>query len=526
MNKKYLILFIVILMGCENLIFEEEDNSFIIIDSEQEKIDLLNGIYAYLVKVHDADYLRVLSRSDDINVYSNYSFNYPNQTGLVGCGSGGGSTDLISLPSDIYLNLYYGILNANNLIGQLDEELDAGILGESYFLRAYCYLKLARLFGTPPLVTDIEVNYLLEKPSYREVYELIENDLLKALELLPETYTGARIPRETPHKGTAKALLAEVYLSMAGYPVNDASKYEKAAQYAGEVIEQAGYYNFSLLDDMADLWKNNNRHHSENVFGLFYSAESEETSNFFAGNYINIISDIQFELGGTYNPEFKFFNNFPNNYRKWVSVVTGRYEQVVYDTLGGIERSTYFRTFDPSYNACYFIEYAFPLKWFDVSAIDLSDPEEFMYGGRSMGPPRKVTLCLIRYAHTLLTYAEAKTRAGERDASCFEAVNMIRRRANKVDIYSPSEYDLSPGLSEDQFLDSLVWERAWELFAEPDGRWFDIIRLDLRSRLSEFRYPYDLPMNAVAEDLTEDWYFFKIPQHDRWLNPNYSDEEE
>jgi hypothetical protein len=40
---------------------------------------------------------------------------------------------------------------------------------------------------------------------------------------------------------------------------------------------------------------------------------------------------------------------------------------------------------------------------------------------------------------------------------------MIRRRANGVDPYSPSVYDLSQGLSREQFIDSVVWERAWEL---------------------------------------------------------------
>ena len=62
---------------------------------------------------------------------------------------------------------------------------------------------------------------------------------------------------------------------------------------------------------------------------------------------------------------------------------------------------------------------------------------------------------------------------------------MIRRRANKLDINSPSVYDLQPSLTKEQFIDSVVWERAWELFFEPDSRWFDIIRLDLRDKIPE-----------------------------------------
>ena len=66
------------------------------------------------------------------------------------------------------------------------------------------------------------------------------------------------------------------------------------------------------------------------------------------------------------------------------------------------------------------------------------------------------TTIYIPLCHTLLTYAEAKARSGQLDASAYEAVNMVRRRANKVDINSPSKYDLQPGLSATQFADSVV----------------------------------------------------------------------
>jgi starch-binding outer membrane protein, SusD/RagB family len=521
MQKIVAILILFLLSSCEGFIFQEQDNDYIIIDSEQEKIDLLNGIYARLVEVHNGSYLMVLSRSDDINVYINYSFMYPEQTGLAGCSASSGSGDpgFASMTGLIYKNLYLAILNANNLLGQLDEEVDGYLLGETYFLRAYCYFKLARLFGKVPLVTDIDVNYLLEKPTYEEVYDLIEADLLQALELLPETFTGARIPGETPHTGTAKALLAEVYLAMAGYPVNDHSKYSESARLAGEVIQEADYYGYALLDDMGNLWRTEYRHNAENIFGLFYlGGGTEETNNYFGRNYINYYSDYQFKIGGTYHPDFRFFNEFPNNYRKLVSVVTGEYEGISYDTLGGTERSVVFRTYDPLYNACYYIGGAVLLKWIDVGHITR---EDLGYSAHN-----DLTLYLLRYAQTLLTYAEAKTRAGELDESCYEAINMVRRRANKIDIYTPSEFDLQEGLSAEQFLDSLLWERAWELFGEPEGRWFDIVRLDLKDEIAAYRYPIDLPTQVPVSQLNEDWYFFLIPADDRWLNPNFTEEDE
>jgi starch-binding outer membrane protein, SusD/RagB family len=279
--KKYF--FLVILIGfisCDK-IFQEEYEDYIVIDTEQEKADMINGIYANLVKVYNQYYFEALRRSDDINMYWNYSF-YKNGSG---CGS---KTTNVATPKydNIYYRFYKIIISANSMLLQLSEEKDPGLIGELYMLRAYAYFNLARFFGNPYIVKDIDVNYLLERPSYTEVYEFIEEDMLKAIRFLPDTYSKARIPGETPHKGMAKALLAEIYLAWAGFPVNDKSKYNKAAQLAGEVIQKHEYYGFGLLDDFADLWKAENKHNKENVFGLFFNIADNETRNRISGAYI------------------------------------------------------------------------------------------------------------------------------------------------------------------------------------------------------------------------------------------------
>ncbi len=522
MSYKYILPVLFILCSCEG-IFHKEDNEFFFLDSEQEKVDLLNGIYSSLVKVHNGNYFIMMSRADDVNYYFNYSFHYPDHY----CYASGGNffyNYVDGIKDELYLNLYKAIANANKLILQLDEGRDATILGEACFLRAYCYLKLARFFGRPPLVTDIDVNYLLKKPEYVEVYELIESDLLHAIELLPGNNLMARIPGESPDQGAARALLAEVYLSMAGFPVNDSAKYKEAALLAGDVIEQAGFYDYALLDDFANLWKTAYRHNSENIFGLFFSGENENTCNPINDTEISLNYSVDittYSIYGRYNPNFKFYIDFPNNYRKYNSMVTGWYRSVSFDTLGGVGRERYFVYYDPLYDACDYIHKAVPLKWID---IDEALRKEYISSEDGFNNSRKVTLYLLRYAQTLLTYAEARARSGELDASCYEAVNMIRRRANRADIYSPSEFDLKAGLTTEQFLDSVVWERAWELFFEPDGRWFDIIRLDLKNKLQEYIYSSDLPTKFPRNILAEYWYFLFIPEEDRLLNPNYAED--
>lgn len=117
-------------------------------------------------------------------------------------------------------------------------------------------------------------------------------------------------------------------------------------------------------------------------------------------------------------------------------------------------------------------------------------------------------LYIYRYAHTLLTYAEAKARSNDLDASAYEAVNRIRRRANKANIYSQSVYDLKPGLSVAQFADSVVRERALELCGEPEGRWFDLVRLEMVEQLPELRGEDKIGPPYI---FTKDHYFLPVP---------------
>jgi len=89
---------------------------------------------------------------------------------------------------------------------------------------------------------------------------------------------------------------------------------------------------------------------------------------------------------------------------------------------------------------------------------------------------------------------------------------MVRRRANKVDINSPSKYDLTPELSAKQFIDSVVWERAWEFCAEPEGRWYDLVRTEMVEQLPRLR--------GGGPAMTKDDYFEILPASEIFLNPN------
>ena len=52
---------------------------------------------------------------------------------------------------------------------------------------------------------------------------------------------GRLINRARPAADAAKTLLAKVYITMAGYPMNDPSNYVKARDMAKQVIDAGNY---------------------------------------------------------------------------------------------------------------------------------------------------------------------------------------------------------------------------------------------------------------------------------------------
>lgn len=149
-------------------------------------------------------------------------------------------------------DLYRGISRANNAIVNIPTtpgltETEVNILSaEARFFRALNYYYLVRMFGPVPKITEpyssLE-NLYVERSSVADIYALIEEDLRFAVEQgeLPEgamVNHGGRITQTT-----AETLLADVYLTMSGYPLQ-ADKYAAAATAAKSVINSG---TFSLI---------------------------------------------------------------------------------------------------------------------------------------------------------------------------------------------------------------------------------------------------------------------------------------
>lgn len=530
--KKYAVFLLLLcsVMGCQIMFEEDELNKVTYHTTDDVEFGLAGMYYSFATIAKDAStFGYIFANADDVN-YGDTTTNADDQ--LIP-----GEEHILLIYKPLYKTIACanGVLKKSESLNQNSPEVQH-LLGEAYFMRAYAYFWLVRVFGQVMIIDNVDVDYNVKKASFSEIYSFIVRDLRTAINLLPASSNQARVKYVTPHRGSAKALLAEVYLTGAGYPLRDTKMYAEAAKIAGDVVDSAAYFGMGLMDDLADLWNGKNEINKESIFSMYatgsklphYYPDSEKKQY--------AVTDIYFScprIGwiGMVHVAAKFFNTFPNGYRKNMTY-QNRFLYVysppcIVDSLNPATQycppSETMEVYKNSKDLGFMM---FFRKYY--TRFDMPDSLLYLnnyYYGYGYGIDDyfflenygNVIYCL-RYAHTLLTYAESKARSGQLDASAYEAVNQVRRRANKVNVFAPSVYDLKPGLSPEQFCDSVVSERGWEFCAEPEGRYFDLLRLDRLSKLADYKYPRDGHVYPVRVNM--ETYFWPLPQTDIMLNPN------
>lgn len=139
--------------------------------------------------------------------------------------------------SSIFARLYQLIKEANNLLYYTPEDQYTRYRAEARFLRAYAYSELARSFGPVALITKpIENDEAVKLPRtpVADIYAQIIDDLQYAAANLDKVYTGTDAGRVGSL--AANALLGQVYMTMAGYPLNDNTANAKAETVLAGII--------------------------------------------------------------------------------------------------------------------------------------------------------------------------------------------------------------------------------------------------------------------------------------------------
>lgn len=379
--------------------------------------------------------------------------------------------------ADLWTLHYKAIMNLNSAIramksgnlgnsvtpAQLDE-----LMAQGKLLRAFNYFMLVRMYGPLPLITeDTEdpVNNKLTRSPITEVYAQIEADLKEAAENLPRTWPGDKQGR--PTSGAAKGILAKVYLTMATAPMNDASYYAKAADYANQVMTEGDY---SLVTDVAKVFALDTKYGPEAMwsFNSNYADRSIDANIYYPG-FMGGWGDIRIQA--------EWERAYPASPRK---------DAYILFEIDGVRYENWERDQAP-----YVKKFMYDL------------PGDF---ANYMGV---VSMPIIRYADVLLIYAEAANMAnGSPTQAAVNAVNQVRNRANGY-AANPALPLLTIGMSKVAFDEAVIEERNYELCFEYD-RWFDLVRKRILKEKS-------LPQ--IQQNFTEDDYLFPIPDNDILLNP-------
>jgi len=376
------------------------------------------------------------------------------------------------------------------------------VAGQCYFLRAMGYYYLVRTFGAMPLILKTtDPTATPPRAPVADIYTAIIADLQAAKAMLPTSFPGQ------PGKATswaARSMLADVYLTMTGWPLNKNQYYAQAASEADTVIT-SGPFNLSTPYDK--VFSTNNT--PESIFALQYNVSGNFPQRTFGSSCVPADETALNNSSGwdDYYPEINFYKNAPK---------CSRTDATFYTTIKQLQSDN--KTYkllnwdDPATHAKhpYYKKFRSGLNGDGVNETDTSI--------LSINPSTNKALDIIRYPLVLLDYAEASTMAtGNPSSSAYAAINLVRQRAG--------EAPLTPGLSATAFRDSVVFERGYEFAGEFGIRWFDIVRLQLLPQVIAARDPSENPIPVTISGnpaALQEKYIAPIPFREMGLNPSWT----
>lgn len=358
---------------------------------------------------------------------------------------------------------YFTIANANKLIHfatppatATEEEVAKfnGALAEAYFLRGLSYFYLVRMYGNVPIVPENGNNTAIDCPLSKpdEVYtKMIVPSLEFAAKWLPET------PRlgnsSTPTKWAAKTCLADVYITMAGWPLKKQEYYAKAAETAKDVLDNNTYH--QQEENYADLWKEANKNNSEFMFCLHHShatkvMASNYGKSYYPADFYNKAENKARNGWADYYARKEAFENYPNDKRKEWNFMTEWYSTSNGNNLIQWQES-------PDKLPC------------------ISKYYDYNQGKPGENAQANGVTCIYRLADAKLIYAEASTRATNSvNTQAINAVSSLQERAGYTE---KGISKVSEGVSTDEFLKIISDERSYEFYAEM-RRWFELVRTE------------------------------------------------
>jgi hypothetical protein len=339
-----------------------------------------------------------------------------------------------------YLTIGRANLAINNIPRiDMDIELRDRLVGESRFLRGYTYLRLVQWFGDIPIIDHLLVEneyYTQVRRPVNEVYDFIEQDLLAAIEVLPEKseYAPEDLGRAT--RGAARGMLTRLYMVK--------HDFVKAAEQAEALIASGEY---ALLARYADNFLPVGELGAESIFEIATVATQAPVAGPGASPY-NMIQGVRGvpNLGWGFNkPSDDLIAEYePGDPRRQATII---YENEVLPdgstiVLGSAD------VLNERFNQ---------KAWVPKHA-----------GLQDNGPGN---LRLLRYADVLLLAAEAHNENGN-IMKALEYLNAVRTRARMGNNFILKDVEV---MDQAALRELIYHERRVELAMEQN-RWFDLAR--------------------------------------------------
>lgn len=431
-------------------------------------------------------------------------------------------------------NWYQVIYNSNVALEKIEandfgtnEVFKKQLLGEVYFLRGWAYFELARLFGNIPIIdkplSPREVLNVVQSPANEVYAEMVVPDMLKAKEMLPLDMnilnsTGKKTPGSgRADKIAAQAMLGRIYMTMAGFPLNDTQAKTLAKTELKAVID-----------------------YSEANANKFWAPDSVEWQRQWMSEYNNKYSifAIQYRSGGTGNPAiFETGAKCPPSYTSF---------QVYNELDVFVEKSMvheYLKVHSNGKRDARGVGHSILLGYAAEPNWPARTPQyDFLYPGSTEQvptnamfykylntKPKRATLGftgnielgmkdyrdwpvnypVLRYEDVLLMYAELLADEGN-TTGAVGIVNRIRQRAGCDPVSAASSAEA---------LNLIKKERRLELFGEG-VRWFDLVRWnEWQQTIINMFHAYGDPVGSEVANVKDGRYLYPIPMNQINVKP-------
>ncbi|WP_255486800.1 RagB/SusD family nutrient uptake outer membrane protein [Mucilaginibacter sp. SP1R1] len=389
--------------------------------------------------------------------------------------------------------------------GSLSQSVKNRYLAQALFFRAFRYFDLVRLYGGVPIIltpldaigNDAKNAALLPRNSTTACFKQIISDLDTAIKYLPNKWSNIDYGRITA--GAAAAFKGRVLLTYASpqfNPTNDGTRWQNAYNANVTAVNILTANGYGLNSSYDNMWFTEGYANKEAVMVTAFNTFSDANGSY-NNNYDNSTRPAYLGTGGGSNqPTWDLVQAYPMLDGK----APGTSTKYSYDV------QTFYKNRDPrfnktiAYNGCNwpilgnasyrlwtYYYYSAKNSSSSVKSTESTASSTGFYLRKAIDPnitaanlPTSGTDWMeIRYAEVLLNLAESAAEVGNLGVGQEAYANLIavRKRAG-IEAGDDGLYGLTAGMSHDQMITAIMYERQIE-FAFEGKRYWDLRRRKL-----------------------------------------------